>query len=396
VTPAETLGAPTTARWEVRTDGRPAGPLDLELPVRFALPDGEPGPVTVVGLAGPGVTASTLTEAAVLTPATPVVRRVLRASIDCAALPHPLPDDAYGLTVLAPGTGAAPGPAVLAPAPGLPAGPATWSEQVRDGCAGWEAAAYLTVSAVSADVSPDVPAVSLAATVTNDGPRPAVLERPAAKPTPEEPGMSAARIVVDPGASAVVRLQQRFDPCGAGYRFLPLQPDSLALLGLVGFVGQTAADPTSSPTSVAVPVAPGVAERVITAFAASCGGVQDVLALTPPGSFSYEGGRVTVRMAIDVTPGAVVRLRLHPPFTRGWDVAPLGPWLVPDASGQVTTQIVYRRTGGPGACELPASLGIDVVPRDARRGVLTFSTYTLPQGPADEAAAQCLPAPGKG
>ncbi len=390
VTPAETLGSPTQTGFEPLTDGRPAGPLGVDLPVRLALPDAEDRSVAVVGLTGPGVTAVADGPRAVLTPSAPVARRVLHATVDCMRVPHPLPDDAFGVSVSVAG-----GPlldARVAPAPGLPAGPGAWAEVIREGCAGWEAAAYVKVTRVAAQVSPNTPEVALSVTITNEGPRPALLSRPATRASVDEPSMSAARIRIAPGGTAVARLVQHFDPCGSGRRFMPLTPDSQRLLGLVALSGDPVGDPGSTPSAVGVPVDPQAQQAVLEAYAQACGGVEDVLALTPPGSMRY-GGDVTVRFALDVTPGAVARLRVRTAFVRGWTITPaLGPWLVPDASGQVVTTIRYQPDQRPAPCDLPSALDVEVLPQQGHRGILTFRTYLLPQGDVDVAAAQCLSA----
>jgi hypothetical protein len=369
--------APVSAPWQASTrtpgwppsgaNGRPAGPVVLSVAVTARR--GSSGASTsVVAITGPGVVGSDNPE--VLLPVGESITVPLKAELDCALVPEVIPSGAYGLRIHAhSGWGSKDG---LAEAGAVAQ---KWSAAIQVACASWLARRDLTVTALTAKVSPTDSRFVLELTVTNSGARAATLSSAA------EGGISGrlwgAPIRVPAYGEATGTFIVALDTCDSvpepGNQTSPLtsEPSLSSQFNLVGLAGQVPPDSPQSETpgfgdgygghgdgfgATGILLTADADQALTGALAKACGGLGPMLPLISPDTVRYDRARrvLIVPVLVDVTPGRVRSLRLQTeplrtptPAGDAADMAFRPLWsttddLVPDPSGQVKVTLRYR------------------------------------------------------
>ncbi len=353
----------STRPWRAGHDNRPSGPVVLALRASVqeagsGASSGKAGAghstTSVLGISGPAVLGSG-TGATRLVAGKPVTVS-LRAVLDCAALPSTTTQGDYTLRVRTTSGARSHTGTVDAGAAGE-----QWRRQVELACDSWLARRDLTVSALTASVSPTAAQLDLQLTLTNEGKRSITVATPAGDQAIRVSGPLPLRVPA--GGTAQVRLNVVLNRCnsvaapvndtarlGRGPRLSSLV-DLVALAGAAPF-GSTAiseADGSGAgPTGIVL--APAAEKALSAALSSACGLIDPPLPSIPRGSsvtLNAETGEVVVPVQIHVAPGRVQSLRLDAGSARPTENSYRPLWkpigrVAPDATGAVQVNLHYQ------------------------------------------------------
>lgn len=402
--------------WRRGDDGRPSGPVTLNLVLHVRRPPAS-GPdgsrtdladVRVLGLTGPGVVRSDGTPVGV--PVGPASVEVpVRLLVDCEQLPEPLPDDAYRVRFEA-GRGSGRRVVVTAAAK---AG-ARWAGDVRAACSTWTAAHGLAVTQLAARVEPAAPQASLTLTLSNTGAHAITVDRGEVW----ERGVTVSGdlpLRVPPHGSVTAALTVSLHDCN-GEQAGPAVPWLVAHAD-VGTGPGSGSGTKDAGTKDAdgwgwlldrvpgsdVVLAPAARAALATVTGRLCGGLVGAV----PESVESRAVRWTpsrrvlsLVLGLDLPAGRVGRVRVLPTDEAGYGPSGLQPrWVaqevVPDAAGHLRATLTYEVPSDAGCSG--TALDLPVVEVDARvreAGVLRtvpFTTRVLVPAGAPARAALCLP-----
>ncbi len=355
--------------WQAGEDNRPSGPVVLAVRagVRVAGPVTSSGAahdvVNVIGIAGPAVLGSATDPTLLVAGRSTEVP--LRARLDCANLPAATSAADYTLRIRVTSGGRSRTGSVDAGAAGE-----QWRRQVELACDSWLARRDLTVSALSATVSPTSTRLDLQLTLANQGSRPITVD------TLPEPSVirpvGPLPLRVPARGQLRARLGVVLDRCNTvpapGDETLRPGPglsSTIHLLALAGtapftagsIAGSFAEDEGSGDGPTGIVLAPAAEKALRAALSSACGRLDPPELSIPPGSFvrvKPATGEVIVPVQIQVAPGRVTSMQVDAgsgaPNENAYRL--LGPpidHLVPDRRGTAWAALHYR-VPTSGAC----------------------------------------------
>lgn len=310
--------------------------------------------VQVVGMSGPGLRASTSSVQNV-PPVQDQVTLQLKATVDCGAVPLPVPSGAYRLRLrVAEGSRATEG--------SLPAGSLghEWGSAVDQACGSWLARRDLAVTAITGVADPLLPRASLTLAITNRGSSSATLVDQDVSGNPILVSHTpAAPLRLPPGSTTPVHVVVDLRRCDAVPTVSPGAPLDTSALWLAATMGTVPRpDPTPAwfegvgPTGVLFARPSGT--TLVDLLREACGGVTSPVVLIAEDGVQVDRatGTLTVQLLVDLPPGKVRDVRLVSAHADGSDPAAFVPlWtttplLRPDGSGQVPVTLAYRVPAG--------------------------------------------------
>ena len=395
--------------WEPGPDARPARDVLLELSAILTVPSPQarPGKVTVLGLAGPGVQASTPGPIPMIVGQP--TRVVLSAVVDCTQVDVPVVASAYGLRVREDeGSRAIEG---MLP---LGAQSASWDTLLDQACGSWLARRDLTVTAVSSVADPLRTATDLRLTITSTAKQSAYLTKGDFFGTYTVTGQGLDEVRVPGGAQTAVPVHLDLDTCQqtptgptAEAGGVATTADAFGLYALVGRRSLPPADPASSDSSIpsdglgpsGIVLSDQASRDLATALRSACGGLDLVVTRLATHARAIDPAThvLTLHIGVRITSGKALDLSLRSDdFPAGDQSAyrPLwttSPRLVPDSSGLVEFVLHYGIPAEASACadggqSIP---GLTVIARlPAPGGVKTVRFQEFLGLPPDSACAR--------
>jgi hypothetical protein len=396
----------TPTPWQPGVTGRPVGRVKLTFGAVFTPDRSASGKVTVLGMAGPGVTEGSAPSIALA--ADRPTMATLTTEVDCTKVPLPVVPSAYGMRVhVVDGSRQVDGT--------VPAGSmaGAWAQSLDKACGSWLARQDLTVTQVSATVDALRPSADLTLTIANAGHRDAFVAGTGADDVLAVSARPPGEITVPPDSVVRVLLHVDVPRCDA----VPPPPTNGDgetagttgdYLGLVAFVGVHPGAGQNQfwmdglgPTGMVL--ARGAASAVAEALRSACGGIGPYVTLIAPHGLDFQRGTgvLTVRIQIDGTPGRVSDLRLFStdgPAGGPSSFIPL--WtstatLVPDRTGQVTTTLRYRAPSGTADCPfhsgtwIPAFSVVAHLPVPGGVKTLRYAQLIDPESSPESISAIC-------
>ena len=375
--------------WTAGADGRPTGPPQVTMDAQLTFRQVPAAGVEVLGMDGPGLRPPTSPIRRVL-PAQPTATLQLRAVVDCAAVPLPVPPGSYRLRLrVVEGSRTAEG---TVPADQLSQ---DWGRAVDVACGSWLARSALTVTAVSGAADPLLPQAAVTLTLANRADAPAtVVEQEPYSGSVRSSSVPAGPLRLPPRGTSQVHVKVDLTRCDAVPTPADASPAGTAPLdtGVLGLAATLGAVPAAAPaqtwfdglgpTGVLFTAAAG--GDLLGLLQQACGDVTAVVPLIAPGGVRLDASTrvVTIRLLLDMAPGKVTDLHLESdPYTP--DPAVFTPlWtrtasLVPDYSGQATVTLAYRAPAGScgptSGAWLPAVTAVAHVPGPAGMRTLKYS-----------------------
>ena len=299
----------TTGPWTAGDDGRPAGPVRVEVDVTLTFDAVPAEGASVLGVGGPGVQASSATPSAV-TADTPRLTTALRSTIDCSQVPMPVDPASYTVQLRA----AVDGRSTAGPVDARKVTTAL-AGVVRTACGSWLARSDLTVSAASGTAAARTPSADLGLTVTNTGRNPAVVALDSRFVQAWGRARPLAPVTVPPGAARTIPLAVEVERCDGvtEARYLSGRPPtSMDVVGLVATVGEGAARGGATPWvegtgATGIVLAADARRALESTLLAACGGLNPFAVLIATDGVRYDPAtrELEVDLEIDGTPGRV-------------------------------------------------------------------------------------------
>ena len=382
--------SPDEAPWTAGPGGRP-GPVVITTPVHLRFEPVDGTTVTVLGMDGAGLSPVEGPGAHVDPTVGPFTTYLgTRVACDTAITPT---NNTLRIRV-SDGTREAVR-RVAAPQLG-----AAVARQVRTACASWLARRDLTVTDLSARVDPRRPKVNIGVTIVNAGARdataalalPTAYDSSTISATPTGPltipahGSAQLSLAVGLGSCDEVAVQPSATASGTS----DTQP-VLRLFSNIGApVGADAGQAFYSgggPTGIVL--APDAGRRLDSALRQACGDLTGFAALIAPHGVTYAPAtrRLSIRLQLDGTPGKVGSLTLVSDRANGFPETFTPLWrtrtgLVPDATGQATTTLVFRARRADvcthGAVTIPGFSIVARVPTATATRTLHFVGFGVP------------------
>lgn len=349
-----------------------------------------PTGLEVLGMDGPGLLRSSSSIRRV-EPTQPRVALQLNASLDCSAVPLPVPPGSYRLRMrVVDGSRTTEGT--------LAAGQLgqDWASAVDQACGSWLARRDLLVTEVTGTTDPVRPRAFVTLAITNLAHSPATLVDD--EPRPNIISVSrtpAGPLRLPPGGTTQVQTEVDLARCDAvpspvDTSIPGATPIDTSVLGVAATFGTVPPAATTRPWfdgtgPTGVLFTQGAGDTLLALLQHACGDVNAVVPLIAPDGVHVDPDTkvVTVKLLLDMAPGKVTDLQLvsdpylpdQASFTPLWERTSS---LVPDGSGQASVTLAYRAPAG-GCGELTGAWlpGVTAVAHVPGPGGVRTLSYSL-------------------